>query len=105
MPFLNQRAYPSLARHFPHAALQNSPYFSPALGAPGAFAYLAAQGAQADGQKVREREDKVSNGDGDGDGKTHARGGACRVWLQTQCKSCTGTECFADGPSPRTYKS
>jgi acetyl esterase/lipase len=39
VPYLNQRAYPSLTRHFAPSALHTSPYFSPA--ACGSFAYLA----------------------------------------------------------------
>lgn len=38
-PYLNQRACPSLARHFPPSALQDHPHFSPA--ACGTFEYLA----------------------------------------------------------------
>ncbi|GJE97300.1 alpha/beta hydrolase [Phanerochaete sordida] len=38
-PYLNNRAYPSLARHFAAGARQESAYFSPA--ACGSFAYLA----------------------------------------------------------------
>ena len=46
MPYLNDRAYPSLARHYPRGARRDNPYFSPA--ASGSFAYLArAQAAQA----------------------------------------------------------
>ena len=38
-PYLNKRAYPSLARHFPPDALRTNPYFSPAV--CGSFTYLA----------------------------------------------------------------
>ena len=38
-PYLNQHAYPSLTRHFPPAALQSNPYFSPAV--CDSFEYLA----------------------------------------------------------------
>ena len=76
MPFLNQRAYPSLARHFPPAELKNSPYFSPALGAPGAFAYLARpKGLDADMDADGADEDRQRE-------KTHRDGAGCRVWIQ-----------------------
>ncbi|KAI0090677.1 Alpha/Beta hydrolase protein [Irpex rosettiformis] len=39
VPYLNQRVYPSLTRHFVPSAVKTSPYFSPA--ACGSFAYLA----------------------------------------------------------------
>ena len=40
VPYLNDRAYPSLTRHFPPDARTTSPYFSPAV--CGSFHYLAA---------------------------------------------------------------
>ena len=39
VPYLNDRALPSLSRHFPPTALQENPYFSPAV--CGSFHYLA----------------------------------------------------------------
>jgi acetyl esterase/lipase len=38
-PYLNNRAYPSLSRHYPADALATDPYFSPAIA--GSLAYLA----------------------------------------------------------------
>jgi acetyl esterase/lipase len=38
VPYINRRAYPSLARHFPSDALQTNPYFSP--GVAGDFSWL-----------------------------------------------------------------
>lgn len=40
MPYLNDRALPSLARHFPANARRDNPYFSPAVA--GSLRYLAA---------------------------------------------------------------
>jgi acetyl esterase/lipase len=39
VPYLNNRAYPSMARHYPEDALATNPYFSPAVA--GSLEYLS----------------------------------------------------------------
>lgn len=59
VPYLNNRAYPSLARHYPPGARQENPYFSPA--ACGTFHYLAAAQQRACGLRVWVQYGSVEN--------------------------------------------